>query len=87
MSDVIEDAGTVPVPTHFSQTGEVLDEREYYCPACGRRYDYRRECNGTPEKPHQATEVVSTAELQDQPVRDVAGNILSHNHTPALASE
>lgn len=55
------------------------DEKEaaYYCPGCGARSDAKGTCTGTAEKPHQATEFVSTKEL--------AGD--SEKHTPAQPSE
>lgn len=39
-------------------------EKEFYCPGCGRRYEYRRECTGSAEAPHSPIEVIPTAELQ-----------------------
>jgi len=35
----------------------------FYCPGCGRRYEYRQQCTGRPEAPHPPIEVVSTDEL------------------------
>lgn len=39
-------------------------QHDYYCPGCGRLYDYRQKCVGTGDQPHQPTEVVSTDELK-----------------------
>lgn len=48
--------------------------KDYYCPGCGRQYDYPQRCIGTGEAPHPPIEVVSTDELKgDNP----------ENHTPA----
>lgn len=35
----------------------------FYCPGCGRLYDYQRQCTGSGEAPHPAIEVVATDEL------------------------
>ena len=42
-------------------------EPDWYCPGCGRRYSYQRECTGTPEAPHQPIEVVPVSELDGDP--------------------
>lgn len=42
-------------------------EHPWYCPGCGRKYDYRRECVGKAEAPHPPIEVVSTDELNGPP--------------------
>ena len=60
---------------HTAASGE--ERAPFYCPACGRQSGYPRECSGTPQAPHQATEVVSTDELSRDP----------EHHTPAPASE
>lgn len=52
------------------------DEPPYYCPGCGKRYNYQRECTGRGEAPHPAIDVVSTDELHGDPA----------HHTPAPAS-
>lgn len=54
------------------------DEQDYYCPGCGKRSGYQRECVGTPTAPHPAIEVVSTSELYTGSVED---------HTPAPSTE
>ncbi len=41
------------------------NDREYYCPGCGARGDYPQKCVGRGEAPHQAIEMVKTAELYD----------------------
>ena len=46
----------------------------YYCPGCGARYNYQRECTGRAEAPHSPIEVVSTDELNSDSPDD---------HTPA----
>lgn len=38
-------------------------EEPYYCPGCGKRVEYRQQCTGTVNAPHQPIEVVSTDEL------------------------
>lgn len=43
---------------------EELSQHDFYCPGCGRLYDYRRECSGRGEAPHPPLEVVSTDELK-----------------------
>lgn len=41
------------------------DDALFYCPACGRRYNYQRECTGRPGTGnHPPTDVVSTDELK-----------------------
>ena len=62
-TDAAEQATPAPVETNKDQYGNVLDEHPFYCPVCGRRYDYQRQCIGSPEQPHSPTEVVSTNEL------------------------
>lgn len=43
-------------------------DEPFYCPGCGRRYSYRRECVGrSSEQPHPPIEVVSTDELNGDP--------------------
>lgn len=37
----------------------------YYCPACGARYEYRRQCFGAPAAGHPGTEVVDAVEIWD----------------------
>ena len=41
-----------------------VQEHDYYCPACGRLYDYRQKCTGSGDQPHSPIEVVSTDELK-----------------------
>lgn len=45
------------------ETYDHEQDAEYYCPGCGRRSDYRRECTGKAEAPHPPIEVVPTSEL------------------------
>lgn len=60
------------------QSGSVAtEEAPFYCPGCGRRFNYRTECEGKPVAPHPAIEVVSTEELSGDPA----------NHTPAPSTE
>lgn len=50
----------------------------YYCPGCGRRWDFLTECHGmSAAAPHPAIVVVSTDELNEDP----------EHHTPAPPSE
>ena len=61
-----------PQPTEgeapVTDTGDEGEKRpEFYCPGCGRTYDYRQQCTGSPEAPHPPIEVVSTAELDGDP--------------------
>jgi len=53
------------------------NDAEYYCPACGRRAVYLKECTGRGEAPHPPVLVVPTAELKGDPA----------NHTPAPSTE
>lgn len=53
--------------THFDRQGNPLEEKEFYCPGCGRRYSYMRECTGTFEAPHPPIELVPTSELKGNP--------------------
>lgn len=40
-------------------------EEDYYCPACGRKYNYPQKCTGGPANGyHPPVEVVSTDEIQ-----------------------
>lgn len=40
----------------------------YYCPGCGRRWNFPTECVGqTPAAPHTPIEVISTRELDGDP--------------------
>lgn len=41
-----------------------IEQHPFYCPGCGRLFDYQRECTGRPEAPHQPVEVVSTDEIK-----------------------
>lgn len=50
--------------TRFDQYQKELEEAPFYCPGCGLRYNYQRECVGRGEAPHKPIEVVSTDELQ-----------------------
>ena len=50
--------------TRYDQHQNEVEEAPFYCPGCGRRYNYQRECVGREEAPHKAIEVVSTDELQ-----------------------
>lgn len=65
------------LPTRRDHNGEPLEEAAFYCPGCGRRSDYQKECRGSDVAPHPPIEVVSTDELSGDPA----------NHTPAPASE
>lgn len=50
----------------------------FYCPGCGRRWNYQTECRGLSDtQPHAPIEVVSTDELNGNP----------ENHTPAPSGE
>jgi hypothetical protein len=40
------------------------DESPFYCPGCGRRFEYQQQCTGRPDSPHPPIEVVSTDELR-----------------------
>lgn len=57
--DVIPDEAPAvesDAPTH--------DDAPYYCPGCGRRWQYEAACVGmTPAAPHPPIDVVSTDEL------------------------
>lgn len=44
-----------------------LAAHPYYCPSCGRTWDYLRECEGRPEAPHHPDLVVSTDEVTNRP--------------------
>ncbi len=62
-----------------AETAKSTDSPEapYYCPGCGRRWNYPTECRGqSPATPHPPIEVVSTDELSGDP----------GNHTPAPAT-
>jgi hypothetical protein len=56
-----------------------IAEHDFYCPGCGRLYDYQRQCQGSPTAPHPPIEVVSTDEIHEGANPD--------DHTPAPASE
>lgn len=56
---------------------EEISAHEFYCPGCGKLADYRQQCHGRAEAPHQPIEVVPTAEL-DGPAED---------HTAAPSTE
>lgn len=52
-----------PTPAKKSEQAE-----PYYCPGCGRRWNYPTECRGMSEStPHAPLEVVSTDELNGEP--------------------
>ena len=57
-----------PVSTAEGDTEVTPEDRPkdapFYCPGCGRRYEYRQQCTGKPESPHPPIEVVSTDELK-----------------------
>lgn len=48
------------------QRANEIAEHDYYCPGCGRLFDYQRECTGRPEAPHAPIEVISTDELKGE---------------------
>jgi predicted RNA-binding Zn-ribbon protein involved in translation (DUF1610 family) len=48
------DVATEETPTYL----------DFYCPGCGRQYEYRQRCTGSLEQPHPPIEVVSTDELK-----------------------
>jgi hypothetical protein len=56
-----------PAPRTQETAAEPKPEKRkdapYYCPGCGRRYNYQRECTGYPASGHAPIEVVSTDEL------------------------
>lgn len=45
-------------------------EAPFYCPGCGRRWNYPTACQGTGTAPHPAIEVVSTDELKSDDPAD-----------------
>lgn len=48
--------------------GEPSQSHPYYCPGCGRRWNYPTECTGqSAAAPHAPIEVVSTDELDGDP--------------------
>lgn len=51
---------------------KVGQEFPYYCPGCGRRWNYQTECVGTPTAPHAPIEVISTDELDGDPEKHTA---------------
>lgn len=53
-----------------NEAGEVTDEREYYCPACGRRFSVAGDCTGHPEAPHEAIGVEKVADAAAAPAAD-----------------
>jgi predicted RNA-binding Zn-ribbon protein involved in translation (DUF1610 family) len=58
--------------TEVTEKGK--DESPFYCPGCGRRWNYRTECAGqSAGTPHPPIEVISTDELSGDPEK----------HTPA----
>lgn len=65
------------IPKDVSDTDrEALEARyaaPFYCPGCGRGFQYPGECEGTGEAPHGAIQTVSTDELSGDP----------DDHTPA----
>lgn len=64
------------VATEDTEATEKSDDSPFYCPGCGRRFEYRRPCTGTATAPHPEIEVVSTDELSGP----------EDKHTPAPAS-
>lgn len=49
------------------------DDAPFYCPGCGRRWNFPTECNGmSPAAPHAPIEVVSTDELDGDPEKHTA---------------
>jgi hypothetical protein len=46
---------------------EEISKFSHYCPACGRLYNYMRECTGYPASPHPPVDTVSTDELAGDP--------------------
>lgn len=55
--------GGTMTATELNEAGEVVDERKFYCPGCGQRYDAAGDCVGSAEGPHEpiAVEKVSAA--------------------------
>ena len=51
----------------LAQRMQVINAHPYYCPGCGRTYNYQRECTGRGEAPHPAIDVVATDELKNAP--------------------
>lgn len=76
-----------PVASATAQTPEELlqarmdevNQHDYYCPGCGKLYDYRRECTGSGVAPHPPIDVVSTDELK-------AGDPSKHTPAPAIVA-
>lgn len=68
---------SAPPPAGDSGGGESAPasakDAPFYCPGCGMRANYQKQCVGKPEAPHPPIEVVSTDELQGDPEK----------HTPA----
>jgi protein-disulfide isomerase len=60
-----------PNPGDVAQQGSPAQtrtvEEDYYCPACGAKFDYRQKCDGTSATGfgHAPIEVVSTDEIQN----------------------
>lgn len=60
-------------PREDPQEDDAQEVREpqshpFYCPGCGRRWNYPTECRGASESaPHAPIEVVSTDELDGDP--------------------
>lgn len=52
-------------------------ETGFYCPGCGARSSYIKDCTGPAAAPHPAIEMVDVAELEGDPEK----------HTPAPSSE
>lgn len=76
--DGSESVGAAAVDTHFDQYGEPLPEQPYYCPGCGKRSKYPRECTGlAADKPHPPIEMIETDELAGDP----------SNHTAAPSTD
>lgn len=67
-----------------ADNAEPFDDAPFYCPGCGRRAKYEKECRGSDTAPHPPIDVVSTDELRpsgDHPHGDPS------KHTPAPATE
>lgn len=60
------------------KSADKRDDAPFYCPGCGRRFNYPTACVGQSlAAPHPEIEVVSTDELSGDPA----------NHTPAPGGE
>ncbi len=56
-----------------------IENHPFYCPGCGRLYNYQRECVGTGTAPHPPIDVVSTDELK-------SGDESKHTAAPSITT-